>query len=154
MILLLEKADSPHQLRHLHNPDTVPPRQLEYLLILACYLDRTKSMQTLISELGVDVNAVSSGATVLILSAWSGHAGMVKWLISYAGGRLELHTRGTLLKTSICGGTGPFTAKEWAGRKALVCPENPSFLTCVRLIELEEKRRRLAIPILAHLISE
>jgi hypothetical protein len=92
----------------------------------------------------VNVNAVSSGGTVLIVSAWSGDYAMVKWLLllhNNSNQVLDLDNKGSLLKTSVCGGKGPYTAKVWAQRKAAVCEQFEPFQRCVDLIENEERRR-------------
>ena len=144
VIRLLEKEDAPRKLRAILSPDTVSSDQLTGLMILACYTRRTRCVKTLITDFNVDYNAVSSGGTLLIVCAWSGDLAMVRWLISFShskGTPLRLDTKGTLMKTSACGGKGPFTAKEWARRKAATCSPGSAFERCAEALEEEERRQ-------------
>lgn len=143
-IRLIEKKDTPKRLRAILTPVIFSPDQLAGLMILACYYRRIRCVKALITDFNADYNAVSSGGTVLIVSAWSGDLAMVRWLIKLSHLRripLRLDIKGTLMKTSSCGGRGPFTAKEWARRKAEVCGRGSSHERCAEAIEEEERRQ-------------
>jgi hypothetical protein len=45
--------------------------------------------------------------------------------------------------TSVCGGSGPYTAQEWASRKSVVCPENRNYQDIVRFLKSERKKVEL-----------
>ena len=55
---------------------------------------------------------------------------------------LNLELSGTPTMTSVCGGKGPYTAKIWAERKSVVCPERPEFAAIVKLIVDEGRKRK------------
>lgn len=143
-IRLLEREDTPKKLKAVISPGVFSGDQLAGLMMLACYCRRSRCVKSIIADFHADYNAVSSGGTVLIVSAWQGDVAMVRWLVRLSVAKrrpLELDTAGALIKTSSCGGRGPFTAKEWAKRKAaLHSPGNP-FEKCVAIIEEEECRR-------------
>ena len=97
------------------------------LTIHGSYMLRTKSIQFLI-EAGADVNYKSlRGDALLNIAAWSGNLPLVKWLVSKGA---DQNHRCTLAQTSACGGNGPFSAAEWAQRKADVLVDQPSYRAC------------------------
>ena len=54
---------------------------------------------------------------------------------------LDLDCTGCPSMTSACGGRGPYTARIWALRKSVVCPENKNFKRIVALLNIEMKRQ-------------
>lgn len=97
------------------------------LTIHGSYMLRTKSIQFLI-EAGADVNYKSlRGDALLNIAAWSGNLPLVKWLVLKGA---DQNHRCTLAQTSACGGNGPFSAAEWAQRKADVLVDQPSYRAC------------------------
>lgn len=103
------------------------PSSIGELAIHGAYMLRTKSIQYLVREAGVDVNYKSTSGALLNIAAWSGNLPLVKWLV--ANGADQNH-KCTLAQTSACGGTGPFSALEWAQRKADVLVDQPSYRAC------------------------
>ena len=53
---------------------------------------------------------------------------------------INLDITGCPSMTSVCGGSGPYTALEWASRKSVVCPENKNFQDIVRFLKSERKK--------------
>ena len=53
---------------------------------------------------------------------------------------INLDITGCPSMTSVCGGSGPYTAQEWASRKSVVCPENKNFQDIVRFLKSERKK--------------
>lgn len=140
---LLDKCDSPAKMRKIINmetngrPESIASPQLGELMLHAAYRHRWKCFQLFITEFGVNKNYVSplNGSTALIVASWSGQIRLVRWLAALTQGEeLNLKQQGALLQTSACGGTGPFTAKEWARRKSVVCPEAPGYRNCYELL--------------------
>ena len=54
---------------------------------------------------------------------------------------LDLDRTGCPSMSSVCGGRGPYTARVWAHRKSIVCPENKNFGRIVTLLNNEMKRQ-------------
>lgn len=149
---LLDKTDSTRQLAKIFKDmtkrefvDLYAGIQLGDLMLHAAYKQRWKCLKFFITELRVDKNyeSKSGGATVLIIAAWAGKVDIVKWLLSLPDNEsnpLNIFTQGELQYTSACGGAGPYTARVWAQRKALVCGfDNPGFKACEVLLKMKEE---------------
>ena len=54
---------------------------------------------------------------------------------------LDFDRTGCPSMSSVCGGRGPYTARVWAYRKSIVCPENKDFGLIVKLLNNEMKRQ-------------
>ena len=147
---LLDKTDSSRQLVKIFKDmkkreyfDLYSGMQLGELMLHGAYKHRWNCVKTFMTELGVDLNYQSktNSATVLIIAAWAGKVPFVKWLLSLPDNdTLDIFARGQLTLTSACGGVGPYTAREWATRKAIVCGHNdPGFKTCEVLLKKKEE---------------
>jgi len=101
------------------------------LMLHAAYRHRVNCVKLFISGGFCSPNYCSAAgaATVLIIAAWSGNHRLVQFLLEQQG--LDLQHRGSLAQTSLCGGSGPFSALEWATRKAAVCDGVVGFKQCV-----------------------
>lgn len=108
------------------------------LMIYAAFRQRWQSVKILLQECHTDINFTSSfgGETVLIIASWHGATRVVEWIVkNYHNKGLDVERRATLAVTSACGGKGPYTAIEWAQRKANVCPEKmKDYKKCCDLI--------------------
>lgn len=60
---------------------------------------------------------------------------------------VDLDLVGCPSMTSVCGGSGPYSAEEWARRKSIVCPENKNFSEIVKFLQSERARRTIPIDI-------
>lgn len=58
---------------------------------------------------------------------------------------LDLDLVGCPSMTSVCGGSGPYNAEEWARRKSIVCPEREEFSEIVKLLQTERAMRSAAL---------
>jgi hypothetical protein len=56
---------------------------------------------------------------------------------------VDLDLKGCPPMTSVCGGSGPYTAEEWAQRKSIVCPERKEFADIVKFLQSERARRSM-----------
>lgn len=54
---------------------------------------------------------------------------------------IDLDLVGCPSMTSVCGGSGPYNAEEWARRKSIVCPENDNFSNIVDFLMNERTMR-------------
>lgn len=135
----IDKGDSPARVRKVLGtllpqfPNRrVVDQMMGDLMIHACYRGRWNSVKTMIQDGGTDKNYCNTGGTALIIAAWAGHLSMVKWLCSLGGVNTGISSG--LLQTSACGGQGPYSALEWAERKAIVCPDQAGFRLCAAFL--------------------
>lgn len=155
---LLDKTDSPCQLKKIfkdvNNKENIDiysgfeQQHLGDLMIHAAYNDKWKCVKFLLSNLNVDKNYQSSnGATVLIISSWAGQYPIVKWLLSLSDDvPINIFIKGQLIRTSACGGVGPYTAREWADRKAIVCGHNnPAFYQISKALKKKEENMHVKL---------
>lgn len=135
----IDKGDSPARVRKVLVtllPQFPKRRVVEQLLgdlmIHACYRGRWNCVKTMIQDGGTDKNYCNTGGSALIVAAWAGQLSMVKWLYSLGG--VNTGSCSGLLQTSACGGQGPYSALEWAERKAVVCPDKAGFRQCAAFL--------------------
>ena len=106
---------------HLHNDPLLWPSQRHpshggaTLLHLAALHNRTRCVRVLV-DFSADVDALDDlNMSPLAVGAWAGNEQVVRMLLD-AGASLD--ARGIPPMSSACGGKGPYTAEEWARRKA------------------------------------
>lgn len=106
---------------HLHNDPLLWPSQRHpshggaTLLHLAALHNRTRCVRVLV-DFSADVDALDDlNMSPLAVGAWAGNEQVVRMLLE-AGASLD--ARGIPPMSSACGGKGPYTAEEWARRKA------------------------------------
>ena len=115
-------SDAMKRLRdHLHNDPLLQPSQRHpshggaTLLHLAALHNRTRCVRVLV-DFSADVDALDDlNMSPLAVGAWAGNEQVVRMLLD-AGASLD--ARGIPPMSSACGGKGPYTAEEWARRKA------------------------------------
>ena len=115
-------SDAMKRLRdHLHNDPLLRPSQRHpshggaTLLHLAALHNRTRCVRVLV-DFRADVDALDDlNMSPLAVGAWAGNEQVVRMLLD-AGASLD--ARGIPPMSSACGGKGPYTAEEWARRKA------------------------------------
>ena len=136
----IDHSDSPKSLKKCDLKE-LRPFQLEELLIHAAYQYRDKCVRFLLTEYELNINSICYQSTLLIITAWQGNVNLLKWILKFKGSELDFSFKGVLLQSSACGGKGPYSALEWAERKAAACPLNTSFIDCVNLIRKDMNSR-------------
>jgi Ankyrin repeats (many copies) len=56
---------------------------------------------------------------------------------------VDLDLVGSPSMTSVCGGSGPYNAEEWARRKSTVCPDRKEFADIFKFLQSERARRSM-----------
>jgi len=153
-----DKGDSPSKVKNIYEKEVLLIKGEELrveqlvgdLMIYAAYRGRWRSVKAFIENKYVSVNhhspqtsivfslSTAHEASALIIAAWTGNSSFVQWLLNWSQEKVNLLHRAGLAQTSACGGVGPFTAREWAERKATACPQVPSFRKCAALLKAAE----------------
>mmetsp|Transcript_8573 Transcript_8573/g.8699 ORF Transcript_8573/g.8699 Transcript_8573/m.8699 type:complete len:237 (+) Transcript_8573:171-881(+) len=133
---VISERDSPRDVKKLLPHDFPINKKFETLensalLCLSAKFQRWKTLKMLIGEYNADINGTDEGGmSPLLYASWHGNVNIVKWLFSTPF-HINSKAKGVVDRTSFCGGKGPYTALEWAKRKAEVCakicPEKKSF---------------------------
>ena len=126
------------------NPSTpLPTFGHSTLLQVAARRGRLRCVEELVKR-GACIDAVDDGQfTALAGAAWSGHVPIVLFLVDKGA---NIDVAGVPPMTSACGGKGPYTAEEWALRKAgyyqqFDSPEVAAFLEIAEFLAWTRKMR-------------